>query len=142
MKTRFLSWLFCGSLLALTGCVGTIDGKHQAGVPFVKDTVEARYERPASQVWAAAKDVLAFNGTLHVENVIGWVLEGKVDTRTVWVRVEELDPKLTRVIVQTRTKAGGADVALAGEIDKQIAIRLATGNLSPAAAPITGAIRR
>jgi hypothetical protein len=46
-----------------------------------------------------------------------------------------LDTQVTQVIVQARTKAGGADVELAGEIDKQIAIRLATGNLSPTPPP-------
>lgn len=122
------------ALAGLTGCVSTIDGKSQAGVPFIKDTVEGRYERPFQQVWIATKDVLAFNGTLTREDVIGHVLEAKVDARTVWVRVEDVDGKITRVIVQTRTKAGGSDLELAGEIDKQIAVRLATGRLSPGGA--------
>ena len=42
------------------------------------------------------------------------------------VRVEEVDPKVTRVLVQCRTKGGGADLALASEIDKRIALRLAS----------------
>jgi hypothetical protein len=59
-------------------------------------------------------------------------LEASVNTRTVWVKVEPADQQTTRVVVQARTKSGGTDLELASEIDKQIAIRLATGNLSPA----------
>jgi hypothetical protein len=51
-----------------------------------------------------------------------------------------VDTKVTRVVVQVRTKAGAPDVALAGEIDKQIALRLATGNLTPAQ-PTTAAAK-
>jgi hypothetical protein len=40
------------------------------------------------------------------------------------VKVEEIDPKVTRVIVQVRTKGGGTDIDLASEIDKQIALHL------------------
>jgi hypothetical protein len=43
-----------------------------------------------------------------------------------------VDQRVTKVTVQVRTKGGVADVALAAEIDKQIAIRLVTGNLTPA----------
>jgi len=44
------------------------------------------------------------------------------------------DPKMTRVTTQVRTKFGNSDLDLAGEIDKQIALRLATGQL-PMSAP-------
>ena len=50
-------------------------------------------------------------------------IEASVNQRTVWVKVEPIDDKLTKVTVQARTKLGGGDVALASEIDKQIAIR-------------------
>ena len=83
-------------------------------------------------MWAAAKDVLKFNGTLYSEDHLRSTLEASVDTRTVWVKVEPVDQRITKVSVQVRTKAGGADIALAGEIDKEIAVRLATGNLTPA----------
>ena len=58
------------------------------------------------------------------ENTISKTLWAKVDTRTVWVKVEEAEPKITSVTVQARTKGGVADIALASEIDKQIALRL------------------
>ena len=75
---------------------------------------------------ALAKEVLAHDGTLKGENRISNALEATVDQRSVWVRVEEVDPKVTRVLVQCRTKGGGADLALASEIDKRIALRLAS----------------
>jgi len=136
MKTNWLV-LLCVSLgvVLISGCVSTIDGRHEVGVPLVKDKVQARYERPPLDVWAAAKDVLKFNGTLYSEDHLLNTLEASVDTRTVWVRVEPLDQKITQLTVQVRTRGGGSDVALAGEIDKQIAIRLATGNLTPATKP-------
>lgn len=114
----------CALPLLTTGCYSTLDGHVKAGVPFKKDTIEGRYERSVDQVFAAAKEVLAFNGALQGENTISKTVWAKVDTRTVYVKIEEVDPKLTRVTVQARRKGGGADVDLASEIDKQIALRL------------------
>ncbi len=114
------------------GCVGTLSGERKMGVPFIKDTIEGRYERPPSEVWTAAKDVLRYNGTLESEDLVKGTLQAVVNARNVWVKVEELDQKVTRVVVQARTKGGASDLELSSEIDKQIAIRLATGNLTPA----------
>ena len=101
-------------------------------MPLIKDKNIARYERSSSQVWAAAKDVLIFNGKLIREDVLQNVLEAQVDTRTVWMQVDGADPKVTRLIVQVRTKGGGTDPGLAAELDKQVAVRLAAGNFTPA----------
>ena len=114
----------CGLAVLIAGCINTVDGRKNAGVPFVKDKIESRYERPVAQVFAAAKAVLAFNGVLTSENTINNSLEAKVNTRTVWVRVDKIDEKVTQVTVQTRTKGGGADIYLAAELDKQIALKL------------------
>lgn len=116
-------------VLAVTGCVSTIDGRHEAGNPLVKDKLIRVYERPVMQCWAAAKDVLTANGTIFSEDVMQSTISARVDTRTVRVKVEAIDPKVTRVTVQTRTKMGNSDLDLGGEIDKQIALRLATGQL-------------
>ena len=128
--------IFGGAVLALTGCVGTLDGKHTGAIPFLNDKIESRYERPADQVLAAAKDTLIFNGVLKVENLTGNTLEAKVDTRKVWILVEPLAANMSRVVIQIRKKMGGTDKRLAADLDKQIAVRLATGNLTPATAPI------
>ena len=125
MKTKIFALLAtCGLSVLIAGCVNTVDGRKKAGMPFVKDKIESRYERPVAPVFTAAKEVLAFNGVLTSENTINNSLEAKVDTRTVWVRVDKIDEKITQVTVQTRTKGGGADIYLAAEIDKQIALKL------------------
>ena len=80
-------------------------------------------------VFAQAKDVLAVNGTIVSEDVMQSTVSARIDTRTVRVKTESVDPKMTRVTTQVRTKMGNSDLDLAGEIDKQIALRLATGQL-------------
>jgi hypothetical protein len=125
MKIKILSLLTAGCLLTvLSGCVSTVDGRSRAGVPFSKDTIESRYERSVAQVFEAAKEVLRYNGTLVAENTVNNSLEAKVDTRTVWVVADEVEPKVSRVRTQARKKGGGGDIDLAAEIDKQIALRL------------------
>src|SRR5437867_3169192 len=117
-------------VLGLVGCIATQDGKHQAGVPFVNDSLEGRYERPPDQVYDAAKAVLLYNGTLinesrlHTSTNAVQTLEGKVNQRTVWIRIEALDPKITSVVVQARTKGGWKDINLVHELEKQIALKL------------------
>lgn len=107
-----------------TGCFTAADGHKQAGVPFAKDTIESRYPRTVDQLLDASREVLKFNGTLVADNIVTKTLEARIDTRSVWVRVDEVEPNITRVIVQARKKSKAADIDLASEIDKQIALRL------------------
>ena len=129
MKTSFILSVMAACVL-VAGCVGTVGDRKTGGMPFVKDKVEGRYERPVAQVHEAAKQVIQFNGTLLRDtSLLGntnttFVMEGKVNQRTVWVRVEALEPRLTQVQVQARTKAGFTDLDLVHEIDKQIALKL------------------
>ncbi len=125
--------LFVGLLAAIvisTGCVNTVSGRKVASVPLIKDRVEGRYERPAGMVFEAAKDVVRFNGTLvnevtrHTTNGFIRALEGKVQERKVFIAVEEVDPKVSSVTVQVRTTAGGRDLDVAHELEKQIALKL------------------
>ncbi len=110
----------------LTGCVSTVDGHMKMGVPLVKDTIESRYQFPVAKLVNASKAVLAHNGTLVSNDTINNTITARVDTRTIWVKVYEIDAQVSGVIVQARTKGGAADVDLASEIDKQIALQLAT----------------
>ncbi len=121
--------------IVAAGCVGTLDNRREAGNPLAKDKLVRVYERPVMQCWAAAKDVLAANGTLFSEDVMQSTVSARVDTRTVRVKVEQIDPKMTRLTLQVRTKLGNGDLDLAGEIDKQIALRLATGQLPMSTPP-------
>ena len=118
--------------LWVSGCVTSVDGRSHVGVPLVKDTIEGRYERTPLEAWTAAKDVLAYNGQVLSADVMKSTLEGVVNRRSVWVKVEPVDEKTTRVVIQTRTAAGLSDLELSGELKSQIAVRLATGNLAPA----------
>lgn len=125
MKLNFFGTIAAVAMLVCSlGCFHSQDGRKKLGPPLVKDTLESRYERPVDQIFAAAKQVLAFNGTLYSENTINHSLEAKVDTRTVWVIVDEVEPNVTRVRTQARKKNRLPDIDLAAEIDKQIALRL------------------
>jgi hypothetical protein len=130
MKLTIFAGLLGGLLIIGSGCVDTVGGGSTGGVPFIKDRVEGRYERPLNQVFDAAMEVIKFNGTLvkestlHTETNTVKTVEGKVNQRSVWVRVESVDPKITGVAVQTRTSGGGSDIDLAHEIEKQIALKL------------------
>ena len=127
---KFLFVSLIGAGLIGAGCVPTVTGRNTGGMPFIKDRVEGHYERPLDQVFDAAKEVVKFNGALvnesilHTETNMVKTVEGKVNQRTVWVRVEAMDPKVTGVIVQTRTSGGMSDLDLAHEIEKQIALKL------------------
>ena len=136
MKFKIFAGVVAMALaVLLTGCVNTVTGGKTAGVPFIKDTIESRYEKPIDPVFQAARAVIADNGQLITEgmlygqtNALGNVvrtIKGKVNERTVYVRVEALDPKITATAVQTRTSAGVSDIDLAAQIDKQIYMKLA-----------------
>lgn len=125
-KNAFVLIMTVSVAALLCGCVNTVDGRSRPGMPMAVDTKESSYERPVDQIFAAAKDVLKLNGTLVSENTINHSLEAKVDTRTVWVAVDEIEPKVSRVRVQARTKGGRGDIDLAAEIDKQIYGKLIT----------------
>jgi hypothetical protein len=125
MMKRLLGWLMvCGLAALVAGCVSTVDNRHHVGVPFTKDKVTGQYKRSVAQVFTAAKEVLKLNGVLYGENTITHTLEAKIDPRTVFVRVDEVDPQVSAVTVQVRTKMGGTDLDLAHEIEKQIALKL------------------
>jgi hypothetical protein len=131
MKTKMLVVLL-GGLVLVAGCVGTVNDRSTAAWPLVKDKFEGRYERPVDQVYAAALDVMKFNGAVARESILNpgptqaRTIEVKVNGRNVWVRVEAVDTKVTSVIVQVRTKGGGGDLELTQELQKQIAVKLAT----------------
>ena len=116
--------------IVVTGCVSTVSGTHTAAVSLAKDRVEGRYERTLDQVYQASVAVVKYNGTLVTEyiphdntNAVR-ALQGKVNERNVWIRVEAVDPKITAVTVQARSSWGGTDIDLAHELEKEIALQL------------------
>ena len=108
-----------------SGCYSTETGRTKFGMPFAKDSIVSRYSRPVSVVFAAAKEVLAFNGTLTSENLIDNTVTAKADSKTIYVKVTEVEAGVAQIATQVRGSAGGPDIDLASEIDKQIAIKLA-----------------
>ena len=127
----FLLLSTCIGTTLWSGCVGTIDGRKTVGLPFAKDKLERRYERTTLEIWDAAKDVLKYNGMLYSENMLQSTLEATVDQRTVWVRIEEVSAKESKVAVQARTKGGSGDVEMASWMIEQIGMRLVTGSMPP-----------
>jgi hypothetical protein len=127
MKIKAFFPLICSGLLAAaSGCVGTNDGHSTAGVPFARDTIVDRYERPVSQLAAATRIVLTRNGKLLVDNVVNNTFEARVNERKVWVKVSDVDGKVSQVSVQVRGPVG-ADLPEAHELSKQIALQLMAG---------------
>lgn len=127
MKTR-VSLLLGGlcALLVTVGCYHTVDDNRSkfSVVPLAKDRLESKYERSVAAIFAAAKEVLGNLGTLTSENTISKTLQAKVDNNIVRVRVDEVEPNVSRVFVQARTKSGSGNIDLAAEVQTQIALQL------------------
>jgi hypothetical protein len=130
MNKTIFSGLLALALVALVGCVSTVSGGKTAGIPLVKDRVVGRYQRTVNSVFEAAKLVISENGVLNNESIIhGETNEvktatGKVNGRQVYVKVQPVEPKVTEVIVQTRTPGGVSDLDLAHMLEKEIALKL------------------
>lgn len=124
MKKNWLAFLLAIAMIpAFTACVSTVDDSKKAGLPFSADTIESRYPRSIDQLAVATREVLARNGTITSDDAVTRVVRAQINNRTVYVKLEELEPQVTRVLVQVRAGAG-SDINLAAEIDKQIALQL------------------
>ena len=124
MSFRLFLLCVASSLAAVSvGCISTPQGK-QFGLPGVRDTVVSRYERPMDQVINSAREVLSRTGTITGDDVVNNEVSAKINNRSVWVTVSEVEPLVTEVKVRVRSSRGTADLAMAAEIDKQIAIGL------------------
>jgi LytS/YehU family sensor histidine kinase len=95
-------------------------------MPFTKDRFTSRYTRPVAQVSAAARTVLNRNGKLLVDNAVNNSFEAKINQHSVWVKVSDIDGRITEVVVQARGNMAG-DADLASEVSKQIGMMLVAG---------------
>jgi hypothetical protein len=113
------------SALALfgSGCVSTPTGHSRAAVPFLKSELTRRYPRSVEQLTAATRVVLTRNGKLSVDNAVDNSFHAKVNERDVWVKITKVDDKVTELVIMVRHGLG-ADIDLAAELDKQIALQL------------------
>jgi hypothetical protein len=116
--------------IAVTGCVSTVDDTHAVALWPQKDLFEAQYPRTGDQVYAASLAVINRDGALVSEftphdttNVVR-SLEGRVNNRNVWIRVESVSQNVADIKVQARTRHGTADVDLAHQLSTEIAVEL------------------
>jgi hypothetical protein len=121
IKTLF-SLAVSTALILSSGCVGTETGRPVFGVP-TKDTITNHYEKPVPLLVEATRVVLKRNGELLFDNVVNNTLQAKVNQHNVWVKIVDLDGKITAVSVQARGPMG-ADVDLAAQISTEIALQL------------------
>lgn len=130
MKTNpFLGLLLLAALIT-AGCVGTVADRKTGGIPLTKDKIHSRYERSVDQVYNAALEVVRLNGSVVNEvtlnpdtDDIALSIEGRVNKRRVYIRVQSVDDIVTQVDVQVR-RGAGTDMTLAYELSKQIAVHL------------------
>jgi hypothetical protein len=131
MKTKLLAALFA-ALMVTSGCISTVTGGKVAGVPFLTDAIQSEYKLPPEVIFVATKEVIKADGVLTSEGInysptnAVKTVQGKVDQCSVWVRIAPLDPQVTSVAVQVRTGGGGSNMSLAQQIDKEIAVKLAS----------------
>jgi len=131
MKTKIFATLATAAILmAGFGCVETVTDRKTPAIPGVKDSFENRYERSVEQAFEAAKAVVSSSGVMNSESILHnqtnmvKTIEGKVNQRSVWVRIEAIDAKVTSVKVQTRTPGGAPDMDLAHQLATEIAVKL------------------
>ncbi len=131
-----ISMLFAGLALAgaavvATGCVSTVSDTHAFATTWSQDMVSGRYNRSVDQVYQAAMSVVSTDGALVTEyiphdntnNVRS--LEGRVNDRKIWMRVSSIQPNLSQIDVESRTKWGVSDVDLSHQLEKEVALKLA-----------------
>jgi hypothetical protein len=130
MKKIFFA-AFTGMVIIAAGCVKTVSGTHSPALTWSKDRVEGRYQRSVDQVYQAAVAVIQNNGVMITEYIPHDTtntvrsLQGKVNEKNVWISVAAVDPTITQVTVQSRSKMGVSDVDLSHELEKEIALQLA-----------------
>lgn len=131
MNKTILAFLSCAAVVAVAGCVTTVDDTHTFAVSWNTDTVSGRYARPMDEVYNASIAVIQHNGVLLKEYIPHDItnevrsLEGRVNDQKVWVRVQAVDPATSQVDVEARSKWGTTDVDLVHELEKEIALQLA-----------------
>ena len=118
------------AVFLLTGCVNTVTQNQPGKLPAYRDRIETRQQKPLEPVFEASKRALNSFGNITAEGkvFVGTnqvrIIEGSINGRAVYMRVEEIDPQLTSVLVQVRTKMGGTDLRVAKDVVRQIAKEL------------------
>lgn len=130
MKKKIFAVL-AGAVVVATGCVHTVSDTSTFAVDYGQDSVAGRYNRPFDEVYQASVKVIRTDGAVITEYVPHEYtnnvrsVEGRINDRKVWVRVAEIDTRISQVDVEARTKWGGTDIELVHQVEKEIALELA-----------------
>jgi len=114
----------------LVGCVHTVTENQPGRGPGYRDYVEARHAKPVDVVFEASKRALLSFGNITTDGKVFAttnqvrIVEGAVNGKRVYIRVEAVDPLATSVRVQVRTKAGMTDLRMANDLVQQIDMEL------------------
>jgi hypothetical protein len=132
MKTKIFAAL-AALAFGAAGCITTVSDTNVAGNPIGRDAVSGGYQRSLDDVYAAAVKVINTDGTLLTEyiphdttNTVR-AFKGRVSDNTVWMRVMAVtvEPPVTELTVEARTKWGNEDLDMAHELEKEVALQLA-----------------
>lgn len=116
--------------VSLMGCVSKVTETQPGSKPAYQDRIENRYAKSVDQVYdAAQKAVESFGNVTRAGNVLSATnqvrtVEGQINGRAIFIRLEEVAPKTTTAVVQVRTKAGGTDLRVAKDVVRQIGVYL------------------
>jgi len=114
----------------VAGCVHTVTENQPGPKPAYRDRVEARYQKSVDQVFVASKRALTSFGNVTSEGTVFAstnqvrIAEGMVNQRRVYMRIEEINPQVTSVVIQVRTRSGGTDLRIATDLVQRIAVEL------------------
>ena len=132
MKKTIFAGL-AGAMIIGTGCVRTVSDTHAFAVSPVQDSVADRYNRSCEQVYRASCEAIKVEGGELVREYVPHAytndvrqLEGRVNDRKVFIRVEQIDATISQVDVEARTPWGRTDIDLVHAIGKDIALKLAS----------------
>jgi len=129
MKTG-IKFLALTMALGLTGCVHTVTENRPGQLPAYRDRLEVRYQKPLDVVFEASKRALTSFGNITAEGKVYAttnevrIVEGMVNGRSIYMRVEQIDPVVTSAIVQVRTSMGGTDLRIAKNLVQRMAIEM------------------
>jgi hypothetical protein len=116
--------------LSLVGCVAKVTDTNPGLKPAYQDRVTNQYQKSVDQVFEATKQAVnSYGNVTRADTVLAATnqvrtVEGVINGRAIYIRLEEVKPKTTTAVVQVRTRAGGTDLRVAADVVRQIGVFL------------------